>query len=145
MKIGFTCSAFDLLHAGHVMMIQECKRHCDQLIVALHRDPSIENPEKNTPVQSFFEREIQLSALGCVHSIYPYDTEAELLILLEHLAPDIRFIGEEYREKEFTGKAFCGETPVRGLKIQLHHTKRYGFSTSELRVRVRLAEESGGR
>ena len=127
MKIGFTCGAFDLLHAGHVVMLKEAKENCNKLIVGLQTDPSIDRKEKNKPVQSIYERYIQLQAIRFVDEILPYDTESSLLDLLEATKIDVRFVGEEYKEKYFTGK---------GLH-DIHYTNRqHSFSSTELRERV---------
>lgn len=126
-KVGFTCGAFDLLHAGHVVMLKEAKENCDILIVGLQTDPSIDRKEKNKPVQSIYERFIQLQAIKYVDEILPYDTEASLLDLLEATQIDIRFVGEEYKQKHFTGK---------GLH-DIHYTNRkHSFSSTQLRERV---------
>ena len=98
--IGFTCGAFDLLHAGHIVMLEEAKSKCDKLIVGLQTDPSIDRPEKNKPIQSVYERFIQLSAVKYIDQIIPYDTEESLMDLLQSQHIDIRFIGEDYREKK---------------------------------------------
>ena len=132
-KIGITFSAFDLLHAGHVAMLREAKSNCDYLIVGLQTDPTIDRPrEKNKPVQTLVERYIQLSAIKFVDEIVPYQTEEDVIDILKLYELDIRFLGEEYREKEFSGKEVCRQ---RG--IQLHFNKReHRFSTTDLRKRV---------
>lgn len=127
MTIGFTCSCFDLFHAGHIMMLKECKDNCDYLIVGLQTDPTIDRPEKNKPVQSIFERFIQLQACKYVDEIVVYGTENELLDVLLSYNINIRFVGEEYRAKKFTGKEI----------IPIHYNSRkHSFSTTELRQRV---------
>lgn len=132
MKVGFTCSTFDLLHAGHVQMLREAKEHCDYLIVALQFDPSIDRPEKNGPVQSVVERYTQLKAVSYVDEIIPYGTEKDLEDVLEMYHIDVRILGEEYRDKDFTGKDIC-----RKRNIQLYFNKRdHRFSSSDLRKRV---------
>lgn len=132
MKVGFTCSTFDLLHAGHVQMLREAKEHCDYLIVALQFDPSIDRPEKNGPVQSVVERYTQLKAVSYVDEIIPYGTEKDLEDILEMYHIDVRILGEEYRDKDFTGKDIC-----RKRNIQLYFNKRdHRFSSSDLRKRV---------
>jgi glycerol-3-phosphate cytidylyltransferase len=103
MKVGFTCSCFDLFHAGHVMMLKEAKDHCDYLIVGLQTDPTIDRSFKNKPIQSVFERYVQLEACKYVDEIIPYATEKELKDILTSYKIDVRIIGEEYREKQFTG------------------------------------------
>lgn len=133
MKIGFTCSTFDLLHAGHVQMLREAREQCDYLICGLQVDPSIDRKEKNSPVQSLVERYSQLHSCRYVDEIIPYQTEKDLEDILEMYHIDIRILGEEYKEKDFTGKDICKK---RG--IQLHFNKRdHRFSTSDLRERVK--------
>jgi glycerol-3-phosphate cytidylyltransferase len=104
MSIGFTCGAFDLLHAGHIVMLKEAKENCDYLIVGLQTDPTIDRQKKNKPVQSVYERYIQLRACKYVDEIIPYDTEQSLLDLLEATKIHLRFVGEDYIDKHFTGK-----------------------------------------
>jgi glycerol-3-phosphate cytidylyltransferase len=137
MKVGITFSAFDLLHAGHIGMLREARANCDYLIVGLQTDPTIDRPtEKNKPVQTLVERYAQLNALKFVDEIVPYQTEEDLIDILELFQIDVRFLGEEYREKEFTGKDVC-----RKRGIELHFNKRdHRFSTSGLRKRVAAAE-----
>lgn len=130
MTIGFTCGAFDLLHAGHVVMLKQAKENCDHLIVGLQTDPSIDRQEKNQPVQSVYERFVQLSAVKYVDEVIPYDTEQSLLDLLESTPIDIRFVGEDYKDKHFTGEE---------LPIKVFYTNRkHSFSTTSLRNRVKL-------
>ena len=122
--IGFTCGAFDLLHAGHIVMLQEAKSNCDYLIVGLQTDPTIDRNEKNKPIQSVYERFVQLNAVKCVDEIIPYDTEQSLMDLLQSQKIDIRFVGEEYRESKLTGRDL----------IELHYTsRRHSFSSTNLR------------
>ena len=133
MKIGFTCSTFDLLHAGHVQMLREAKEQCDYLICGLQVDPSIDRKEKNSPVQSLVERYSQLHACRYVDEIIPYQTEKDLEDILEMYHIDIRILGDEYREKDFTGKDICQERD-----IDLYFNKRdHRFSTTDLRNRVK--------
>ena len=138
MKIGFTCSTFDLFHAGHLLMLEEDKKQCDYLIVGLQTDPTIDRPtEKNKPVQTLVERYAQLNALKFVDEIVPYQTEEDLIDILQLFQIDVRFLGEEYREKDFTGKDVC-----RKRGIELHFNKRdHRFSTSDLRKRVTTAQK----
>jgi len=133
MKVGFTCSTFDLLHAGHVMMLREAKSVCDHLVVGLQVDPTIDRPQaKNKPVQSLVERYVQLKAIEYVDEIIPYQTEQDLEDILQMYPIDVRILGVEYREKEFTGKDICRQ---RG--IDLYFNKRdHRFSTTDLRKRV---------
>jgi glycerol-3-phosphate cytidylyltransferase len=135
MKVGFTASAFDLLHVGHVIMLEECKRHCDHLIVALQNDPSADRPSKNRPVQSLVERYIQLKAVKFVDEIYVYNSEQDLIDLISILPINVRILGEEYRNTEFTGKALC---ETRGIEIY-YNNRKHNFSSSELRKRVASA------
>ena len=122
--IGFTCGAFDLLHAGHIVMLEEAKSNCDYLIVGLQTDPTIDRNEKNKPIQSVYERYVQLNAVKYVDEIIPYDTEQSLLDLLHSQNIDIRFVGEEYRETKLTGRDL----------IELHYTsRRHSFSSTNLR------------
>ena len=127
-KIGFTCGAFDLLHAGHVVMLKEARENCDHLIVGLQTDPTIDRQEKNTPVQSVYERFTQLTAIKYVDEVIPYDTERSLIDLLESTPINVRFIGEDYIDKSFTGD---------DLPIKIYYTNRkHSFSSSGLRRRV---------
>ncbi len=139
MKIGITFSTFDLLHAGHIGMLREAKQHCDYLIVGLQTDPTIDRPDtKNKPVQTLVERYAQLNAVKFVDEIVPYETEQDVIDILELFEVDIRFLGEEYREKDFTGKDVC-----RKRGIELHFNKRdHRFSSSDLRRRVAEAENA---
>ena len=133
MKIGFTCSTFDLLHAGHVQMLREAKDQCDYLICGLQVDPSIDRKEKNSPVQTIVERYSQLHACRYVDEIIPYQTEKDLEDILTMYHIDIRILGEEYREKDFTGKNIC-----QGRNVDLYFNKRdHRFSTTDLRNRVK--------
>ena len=138
MKVGFTCSTFDLLHAGHVQMLREAKEQCDYLICGLQVDPSLDRAEKNAPIQTVVERYTQLKAVGYVDEIIPYGTEKDLEDILTMYQIDVRILGEEYREKDFTGKDICKK---RG--IQLHFNKRdHRFSSSDLRKRVAEREKN---
>lgn len=132
MTVGFTCSAFDLLHAGHVQMLRDAKEQCDYLIVGLQVDPSLDRPEKNRPIQTVVERYAQLAAVKYVDEIIPYVTEKDLEDILEMYHIDVRILGEEYRDKDFTGKEIC-----RKRGIQLFFNKRdHRFSSSSLRKAV---------
>ena len=132
MKVGFTCSAFDLLHAGHVQMLREAKDQCDYLICGLQIDPSIDRAEKNAPVQTIVERYTQLKGVRYVDEIIPYRTEEDLEDILSMYDIDVRILGEEYKDKTFTGRAICAK---RG--IELYFNKReHRFSTSDLRRRI---------
>ena len=129
MKRGITFGAFDLFHAGHILMLEEAKSVCDYLIVCIQSDPSLDRPEKNSPVQSIVEREIQVSACKYVDEVMIYDAESDLLDILEETQWDVRILGEEYKDKYFTGR---DETFDR-----CYFNKRpHDFSSSELRERV---------
>ena len=132
MKVGITCSTFDLLHSGHVAMLREAKTACDYLIWALQNDPSVDRPEKNKPVQNIVERQAQLAAIRYVDEILVYNTEDELRDILSMYQIDVKIMGEEYRDIDFTGKDICQK---RG--IEFYFNKRdHRFSTSDLRKRV---------
>ena len=130
--VGITCSTFDLLHTGHIIMLEECKRHCDYLICALQNDPSVDRPEKNKPIQNIVERQAQLAAIKYVDEILVYNTEEELLDILAMYHIDVKIMGEEYRDKDFTGRELCKQRD-----IDFYFNKRdHRFSTSNLRKRV---------
>lgn len=132
MKTGITFSAFDLFHSGHVAMLKEAKEHCEYLIVCLQTDPTIDRPEKNKPVQSVFERYVQLAGCKYIDEIIPYETEKDVVDILLTYHPSVRFIGEEYRTLAFTGKQECIDNG-----IELYYNKRqHSFSTTELRTRI---------
>ena len=132
MKTGITASTFDLLHSGHIAMLREAKSQCDYLICALQVDPSRDRSEKNAPTQSLVERQAQLSAVKYVDEIMVYESEADLEDLLAMCQIDIKIMGEEYRDIDFTGKDICKK---RG--IELYFNKRdHRFSSSELRHRI---------
>ncbi len=137
MRVGITFSAFDLLHAGHVKMLEEAKRQCDYLICGLQTDPTIDRPEKNKPVQTIVERYIQLKACKHVDEIVPYATEQDLEDILRTFKISVRIVGEEYKDKEFTGKIFCEEN-----NIELFYNKRsHRFSSSGLRKEILNKQE----
>lgn len=128
MRVGFTCSCFDLLHAGHVLMLKEAKDQCDYLIAGLQTDPTFDRPDKNKPIQSITERFIQLSAVKYVDEIVVYSTEDDLLQILKAYNIDVRIIGEEYKDRPFTGN---------DLPMEIHFNKRsHKFSSTELRNRI---------
>jgi glycerol-3-phosphate cytidylyltransferase len=133
MEIGFTCSCFDLFHAGHIMMLKECKDNCDYLIVGLQTDPTIDRPEKNKPVQSIFERFVQLQACKYVDEIVVYATEKDLMDVLMSYKINKRFVGEEYSDKNFTGKNLG--------HVIFYNSRKHSFSTTELRQRVNNIEK----
>lgn len=133
MKIGFNCSSFDLFHAGHVTMLKIEKSMCDYLKVALQVDPTIDRPgSKNKPIQSVYERYVQLQACKYVDEILVYETEEDLLNLLKTQAINVRFLSEEYKDRDFTGKQYCIEN---GIEL-FYHPRRHIYSSSELRNRV---------
>ena len=136
LRIGFTASQFDMLHAGHVAMLSEAKNHCDYLIAGLQNNASWDRPEKNAPIQSIVERQIQLAATRYVDEIVVYNTEKDLEDILLTLPLDVRILGVEYRDKEFTGRDICVSRD-----IELIYNKRdHSFSSSSLRKRVVEAE-----
>ena len=132
MKTGITFGAFDLCHAGHVLMFQDCKHHCDYLIVGLQVDPSLERETKNTPVQSMYERYVQLKAIRYIDEIIPYAYEYEIIQILKSRDIDVRFVGADYIGKDFTGKSICLD---RQIDI-IFNNRDHDFSTSELRKRI---------
>ena len=133
-KIGFTCGSFDLLHAGHILMLEEAKRQCDHLIVGLHSDPSLDRSEKNKPVQSVEERKIVLRGIKWVDEIRVYDTEEELYNMLIIISPEVRILGIDWKGKEYTGHDI-------GLRVHFN-SRGHSWSTRELRKRVYNAERS---
>jgi glycerol-3-phosphate cytidylyltransferase len=138
MKIGFNCSSFDLFHAGHVTMLRMEKELCDYLKVALQVDPTIDRPGiKNKPVQSIYERYVQLQGCKYVDEILVYETEADLLNLIQTQTFHIRFLSEEYMNVEVTGKQYCVDN---GIEIY-YHLRRHQYSSSEIRNRVYLLEK----
>ena len=138
MKVGITFSTFDLLHAGHIKMLEEAKRVCDYLIVGLQLDPSIDRAEKHAPTQTIIERYIQLK--GCIHvdEIVPYVTENDLLDILQSFKIDVRIVGDEYLEKQYTGRTYCEE---KGIEVY-YNSRDHRFSSSSLRKQVKLAEDN---
>ena len=131
-RIGFTCGAFDLMHAGHMLMFEDAKSVCDKLIVAIQSDPSIDRPYKNRPVQSFDERVIMVSGCRYVDEVLLYHTEDDLLKILKQVNPDVRILGSDYLNKTFTGQ---------DLPIEIYYHKReHDWSSSELRERVYYRE-----
>jgi glycerol-3-phosphate cytidylyltransferase len=136
-KIGITFSTFDMLHAGHIAMLSEAKNHCDYLICGLQTDPTIDRPDtKNRPVQSIVERQIQLAACRYVDEVVVYQTEQDLIDLLLILPLDVRILGVEYQDKDFTGRYEGGE---RGIEL-VFNGRDHSFSSSSLRKRVAAAE-----
>jgi glycerol-3-phosphate cytidylyltransferase len=136
LKIGITFSQFDMLHAGHIAMLSEAKNHCDYLIAGLQNNAKWDRPEKNEPIQSIVERQIQLSATRFVDEIVVYNTEKDLEDILLTLPVDVRILGVEYKDKAFTGKDICN---TRGIEI-VYNGRDHSFSSSSLRKRVAEAE-----
>ena len=129
MKIGFTCSCFDLLHAGHILMLKDAKAQCDKLIVGLQTDPTIDRPEKNKPIQSYEERKIQLEAVKYVDEVIKYETENELYELLKIMKPDVRILGSDYED----GRYFTGQE----LNLPIYFHKRdHDYSSSNIRKQI---------
>ena len=133
MKIGITFSSFDLLHAGHVMMLKEAKNQCDYLIVGLQLDPSVERSNKNTPSQSIIERYIQLKGSKYVDEIIPYVSEQDVVDILRSFKIDVRIIGEEYKSVDFTGKEYCIK---KGIEI-FYNSREHRFSSTEIKTRLK--------
>jgi glycerol-3-phosphate cytidylyltransferase len=138
-RVGIVFSSFDLMHAGHVAMLSEAKNHCDYLICGLQTDPTIDRPEtKNKPVQSIVERQIQLAACRYVDEVVVYSTEQDLVDLLLILPVDVRILGVEYKDKEFSGKNEC---ELRGIDL-VYNGRDHSFSSSSLRKRVHDSESN---
>tara|TARA_A100001015_G_C14748682_1_gene616622 strand:- start:34 stop:462 length:429 start_codon:yes stop_codon:yes gene_type:complete len=134
-KIGFTCSCFDLLHAGHVMMLQDAKNQCDHLIVGLQTDPTIDRPnEKNKPIQSLNERKVMINSIKFVDEVVIYGAEKELYSYLKENKPDIRILGSDYLGKDFTGKDL--DIPI------YYHNRNHNWSTSSLRKKIFIEEQN---
>lgn len=137
MKIGITFSAFDLLHAGHIKMLEDAKEHCDYLIVGLQTDPTLDRPEKNKPTQTVVERYIQLKGCKFVDEIVPYATEQDLEDILRSFKVDVRILGIEYQDKNFTGRVYCEE---KGIELY-YNSRDHRFSSSGLRKVVAEKEQ----
>lgn len=127
-RIGFTCSTFDLLHAGHISMLAESKSKCDYLIVGLLCDPTHDRKTKQKPIQSMFERWVQLSGISYVDMIIPFSSEQDIVDMVLLIKPDVRIVGEEYKDKQHTGKGLC---PI------FYNSRKHSFSSTELKERVR--------
>jgi glycerol-3-phosphate cytidylyltransferase len=138
LKIGITFSQFDLLHAGHIAMLAEAKNHCDYLIAGLQNNASWDRPQKNPPIQSLVERQIQLSAVRFVDEIVTYNTEKDLEDILLTLPIDVRILGVEYMQQEFTGRAICEK---RGIEL-VFNSRDHSFSSTNLRERVWQVENA---
>ena len=131
--VGITFGSFDLCHYGHVLMFEECKQYCDYLIVGVQSDPSIDRPEKNSPIQSHKERLGIVSFIKFVDEVKPYDTESDLIKVLKEVNPDVRILGADHKGTEFTGH----ELPIK----YIFNSRDHGYSTSELRKRVFESEK----
>ena len=127
-RIGFTCSTFDLLHAGHIAMLAASTSKCDYLIAGLLCDPTHDRKEKQKPIQSMFERWVQLDAVSYVDMIIPFQTEQDIVDMVLTLKPDIRIVGEEYKDVDHTGKGLC---PI------FYNSRKHSFSSTELRERIK--------
>jgi glycerol-3-phosphate cytidylyltransferase len=136
-KTGITFSTFDLLHAGHIAMLAEAKSVCDYLICGLHVDPQVERPNKNQPIQSVVERYIQLSSVQYVDEVIPYNLEKDLHDILLTYPIDVRIIGADYKDTEFSGKDIC---LAKGIDIY-YNKRSHNFSSTELRKRIQQAED----
>ena len=136
MNTGITFSSFDLFHSGHVAMLKEARANCDYMIVGLQTDPTLDRPEKNKPIQSVFERYVQLEGCKYIDEIIPYESEKDLTDIFLTYGIDVRFIGEEYKDKDFTAKQICVDK-----NIKIHYNKRqHSFSTTNLRKRIKETE-----
>lgn len=137
MKVGITFSTFDLLHAGHIKMLEEAKSKCDYLIIGLQLDPSIDRPKKNKPTQTIVERYVQVKSCKYIDEVVPYVTEQDLIDILSSFKIDLRIIGEEYKNKLFTGKDYCLK---KGIEIY-YNKREHRFSSSALREQVSNSEK----
>mgnify|MGYP003115368933 CR=1 FL=1 len=133
MIVGFTCGSFDLLHAGHILMLEECAADCDWLIVGLQIDPTIDRENKNKPIQSLDERLIQLKAVRYVDEVVTYNTEQDLYDFLfeNRFCINYRMMGSDWKNKDFTGKDIS-------FIANKFHIRTHNFSTTNLRKRIEL-------
>lgn len=132
MRIGFTCGAFDLFHAGHNIFLRDARNYCEYLVVGLQTDPTIDRSDKNKPVQTIYERYVQLENCAWVDRIIPYETEADLLNLIATTKMDVRFLGDDYVNKKFTGDQLCAKLGIEVIFLN----RKHNFSSSELRKRI---------
>ncbi len=132
--VGFTCGAFDLFHAGHAIMLEEARSQCDHLVVGIQSDPSADRPEKNKPIQAYDERIIMVRSIKYVDEVILYDTEDDLVMILEEMNPDLRILGADWKGKEFTGH----ELPIKCY----FNSREHNWSSSNLRRRVYEAEKA---
>ena len=138
MKVGITFSTFDLFHAGHIKMLEEAKSHCDYLIIGLQLDPSIDRSEKNKPTQTIVERYVQVRSCKYIDEVIPYATEQDLIDILSSFKINLRIIGEEYKDKKFTGRDYCEK---KGIEIY-YNRREHRFSSSALRKQVSDSEKN---
>lgn len=131
---GFTCGSFDLAHAGHLIMFEECKKNCDYLIVGLQTNPTLDRKEKNKPIQTIFERYMQLKACRFIDEIIPYDTEEDLYNLLVSVKPDVRFMGNDWQ-----GKPNISRDRLPDMRV-VYNDRKHSFSSSNLRLRIKNAK-----
>ena len=128
MKTGIIAGNFDIIHPGYVAMFKECKNNCDNFIVLLHTDPSLERPTKLKPILSVEERKEMLLCFKQIDAVYTYTYETELHDLIENVNPDVRFLGEDYKDKDYTGK---------DLNIPVHWIGRdHGWSTTKFKLQI---------
>lgn len=136
--IGFTCGAFDLFHAGHNIFLRDCRRHCNKLVVGLHVDPTIDRPfKKNKPIQTVYERYVQLKNCKWVDEVIPYETEIDLVNVIATTPIDVRFLGEDYYQRAFTADELCQQMKISIIYLPRKHS----FSSSELRKRIGDGQE----
>lgn len=133
---GFTCGAMDLLHAGHVLMLKECRAQCDYLIVGLQTDPSIDRPEKSKPVETLEERMIRLEGCKYVDEVVTYDTEEDLYHLLLKIKPDVRFMGIDWKDKPNYSR-----DRLPAMKV-IYNSRDHNYSSSELKKRIVTSQKS---
>lgn len=138
-KIGFTCSCFDLFHAGHVLMLKDAKQQCDILIVGLQTDPTIDRKWKNNPIMSLHERRTMIDNCKYIDNVITYATESDLVEILKNLRPDVRILGTDYKNKFYTGKNIG---PTLGIEIYWHDRTRHNYNSTDLRNRIFMAEKN---
>lgn len=127
-NLGVIAGNFDVLHPGYIKMFKECKENCDEFIVLLHTDPTIERPEKLKPILSVEERDEMLMSIKYIDNVFTYTTERDLVELLTLLSPSVRFLGDDYKGKNFTGSH---------LNIPIHYLDRtHGWSTTKFKTLI---------
>jgi glycerol-3-phosphate cytidylyltransferase len=135
-QCGFTCGTFDVMHAGHILMLQEAKEQCKRLVVGLQTDPTIDRPSKNKPVESLVERYVKLRAIKWVDDIIPYTTEEDLTNIFKMFPFDVRIVGADYIGKDFTARQYCIDN-----RIDIYYNSRsHSYSSTDMRNRVYLSE-----